>query len=468
MTPTSTDLWAADGDLDEADRHARQRRRFVALVVVLALVCTVFGVLTHLQGPKLTDVQVDTTAVVDRSGQQLRLFANQPVAHVDPEQVTISPAADFRVQTSGDVVAVEFADRLRYGTDYTVTVQGVSSVYQARDATLRTTFSTDPAVTWRVVHGAEGTDDVLERASLLGGGDRTAVWSAPRIQAFEAFDTAVAVVTDDGEQSTLSLVSDDGVAAETLPLPDGTGLITQLGADAATTTLAFSWRPRGSEQELLYTLPLQGQRAVAPVLSLSGQPVSVLDWAVVPGQASLVAQAGDEQVAVYDLTGTAPPRPLGTFVALQGVSLDGRGIVAATALQAFRVDLATGEQTPIRFSAVEGGTPYRGDLVAVAATEYVQQVAVPADGGASFTNLIVFDDEQEARVLFRPAGESSQIEGFSVSPNGQYLAVETASADDTTDYSYTIDPVPQGTTTTVVDVETGAVVASFTGHAAAW
>ena len=93
---------------------------------------------------------------------------------------------------------------------------------------------------------------------------------------------------------------------------------------------------------------------------------------------------------------------------------------------------------------------------------------MPADGGASFTNLIVFDDEQEARVLFRPAGESSQIEGFSVSPNGQYLAVETASADDTTDSSYTIDPVPEGTTTTVVDVETGAVVASFTGHAAAW
>ena len=49
--------------------------------------------------------------------------------------------------------------------------------------------------------------------------------------------------------------------------------------------------------------------------------MSVLDWAVVPGQASLVAQAGDEQVALYDLTGAAPPRPLGTFVALQGVSL---------------------------------------------------------------------------------------------------------------------------------------------------
>jgi hypothetical protein len=62
VTPTSTDLWAADGDLDEADRHARQRRRFVALVVVLALVCTVFGVLTHLQGPKLAVVSTWTSA----------------------------------------------------------------------------------------------------------------------------------------------------------------------------------------------------------------------------------------------------------------------------------------------------------------------------------------------------------------------------------------------------------------------
>ena len=473
MTPTSTDRWSAEGGLDgepldEADLRLRQRRRFVAVVAVLAVVCGLFGVLTHLQGPKLTDVQVDASAVVERSGQQLRLFSNQALAHVDPDQVVVSPAAPFTVETSGDVVSVQFTDRLRYDTDYRVSVSGVSSIYQRQTSDLEARFSTEQAVTWRIVHGRDGAEDSLEQADLKGGAERRTVWSAPRIQAYEVFDSAVAVLTDDGEQSTLSLVSLDGVAAETLPLPDGPGLVTQLGADRATTTLAFSWQPEGSEQETLYTLPLQGQRAVAPVTSIAGEPLTVLDWQFVPGLDSVVAQATDEQVTLFDLSGAAPPRPLGTFVALQGVSLDGRGIVAATALQAFRVDLTTGEQTPIPFSAVEGQTPFRGELVAVGATEYVQQVALPTDGGTSFSSLIVLDDEQEARVVFRPPSGSSEIEGFSVSPNGQFLAVETATATSPTDYTYTIDPTPAEVTTTVVDLASGAVVASFLGHAASW
>ncbi|GAA0956394.1 hypothetical protein [Frigoribacterium faeni] len=475
MTPTSTDRWSAARDLaaDEAglgpaDLRRHQRRRFIAVVAVLALVCTVFGVLTHLQGPKLTESRIDTTAVVEQPGQQLRMFANQVVAHVDADQVVVTPDAPHTVQTSGDVVAVQFTDRLRYGTDYTVTVSGVSSVYQARASTLTATFSTAEAETWRIVHGVDGADDRIERAPLTGAADRTVVWSAPRIQAFEVFDTAVAVVTDDGTTSTLSLVAPDGVAVETLPLPDGPGLITRFDADAASTTLAFSWRPQGSEQDTLYTLPLQGQRAVSPVLSIAGDPVTVLDWFFVPGRATVVVQATDETVAAYDLTGAVPPRPYGTFVALQGVALDGGTIVAATALQSTRVDLDTGEQTPIPFSAVEGGTPFRGELVAIGPTTYVQQVAVPDEGGLSYRNLIVIDDQKEARSLFEPSSAGTTIESFSVSPNGQYLAVETADATAETDFSYTIDPVPTTVTTTIVDIASGGVVASFGGHAAEW
>jgi hypothetical protein len=471
VTRTSTDRAARSGEdeLDAADLRVRQRRRFVAVVAVLALVCAVFGVLTHLQGPKLTDTQVDASAVVERSGQQLRLFSNQAIAQVDADQVEVTPAADFTVQASGDVVAVQFTDRLRYDTEYQVRVEGVSSIYQRQRSTFSTSFTTEPAVAWRIVHGADGQDDSIERAGLRGGADRTTLWSAPRIQAFEVFDSAVAVVTDDGERSTLSLVSLDGVAVETLPLPgDGDGLVTQLGADRATTTLAFSWQPAGTEQAQLWTLPLQGERTVVPVTSISGEPLSVLDWQFVPGLDSVVAQATDEQVTLIDLTGTVPPRPLGTFVALQGVALDGRErdrrLLAGGEVDAERLQRRRRHEA----GAVEGQTPYRGDLVAVAATEYVQQVALPADGGASFTSLIVSDDEQEARVLFRPSGRASEIEGFSVSPNGQYLAVETADATTPTDYTYTIDPTPTDVTTTVVDIESAAVVASFVGHSPQW
>ena len=49
-----------------------------------------------------------------------------------------------------------------------------------------------------------------------------------------------------------------------------------------------------------------------------------------------------------------------------------------------------------------------------------------------------------------------------------YLAVETAEATAETDFSYTIDPVPTTVTTTIVDISTGGVVASFAGHSTAW
>lgn len=454
--------------LDDAELGRRQRLRFGAVVVVLAVVCALFGVLSNLQGPKLTETRIDTEAAVAQPGQQLRMFANQVVAHVDADQVVVSPAAPHTVSTSGDVIAVRFTDRLRYGTDYTVTVTGVSSVYQARASELSTTFGTAAAETWRIVHGVDGSDDRIERAPLTGGADRTVVYQAPRIQAFEVFDTAVAVVTDDGTTSTLSLVAFDGVAVEDLPLPDGPGLITRFGADRTSTTLAFSWRPQGAETDALYAMPLQGERAATPVQSLAGQPLTALDWFFVPGRATVVVQSTDESVAAYDLTGVAPPRPYGTFVSLQGVALDGGTIVAATAVESSRIDLETGEQTAIPFSAVEGGTPFRGELVAIGETTYVQQVAIPTSDGAAYRNLIVVDDEKEARSLYEPSTAATTIEGFSVSPNGQYLAVETADATAETDFTYTIDPVPATVTTTVVDIASGGVVASFSGHSAAW
>ncbi|GAB2968800.1 WD40 repeat domain-containing protein [Frigoribacterium salinisoli] len=455
MTRTSTDPQGS----------RRFRRGLAGVVGVLVLVCAVFGVLTHLQGPKLQRTSVDVGAVVDRPGQQLRFFANQAVARVDPSQVTVSPAADVTVQTDGDVVSVQFTERLRWDATYRVTVEGVTSVYQPTSSTFETRFSTGTADTWRLVRGAGGADDVLERAPLHGG-EREQVWSAPGIQAFEPFDTAVAVVTDDGERSALQLVSDDGVAVEQLPLP-GEGRVTAFDADRATTTLAFSFRAAGSDSEVLFSLPLQGAREPVAVPSITGQPITVADWLVVPGRDALVVRADDDSVTLVDLSGVEPPRPVGTYVSLQSVSPDGGSLVAATALQTVRVDLATGREEPVAFAGVEGRTPFRGDAVAVGGGRYVQEVTLPVGEGADYETRIVLDDDGEAVTLYEPTATAAVV-GFSVSPNGQYLAVETADASTPTETSDLIAPVPVGTTTVVVDVAGAAVVASFAGSSVAW
>jgi hypothetical protein len=424
--------------------------------------------LTYFQGPRVSDVQVDASATVERPGQQLRVFANQAVAHVDPSQVVVTPAAAFTVQTSGDVVAVTFTDRLDADTDYRVTLDGVSSVYQRQTSTLEARFSTPPVTPYRLVRGTDGADDRIERAGL-DGSDRITVWSAPRIQAYEVFDSAVAVVTDDGAQSALSLVSLDGAAVETLPVPAQPGLVTRFAADRATTTLAFSFRPTGADVETLYTLPLQGERAVTPVLSLSGQPVEPADWAFVPGEDDVVVQALDDSVSLIDLSGVEPVRPLGTYTLLQGVSLDGTTLVAASAVASMVVNLATGDERPRAPAPVDGVLPFAGPLVALDADHVVQQVSVPADDGPTYRTLVVADDGATSRTLWQPPTAAGVIEGFDVSPNGQYLAIQSVGdATTPTDYSYTVDPVADGVTTTVVDVASGAVVASYEGFDTSW
>ncbi|WP_423919617.1 hypothetical protein ACPEEZ_12655 [Frigoribacterium sp. 2-23] len=460
-------------DDDERLAHGRWRSRFLALVIVLGVLCAAFVGLTHFQGPKLTETQVDTSAVVERSGQQLRLFSNQAIAHVDASQIQVRPAAAFTVQTSGDVVAVQFSERLRYGTDYEVTVDGVSSAYQAQGATWSTGFSTAPATLYRLVRGANGADDRIESASLKGS-DRTTLYAAPRIQAFEMFDSAIAVVTDDGTQSTLSLVATGsagadgtGAAVETLPLP-GAGLVTKLGADRATTTLAFSFEPTGSADATLYRLPLQGERKVTPIVSVSGQPITASDWFMVPGADELIVQALDETVSLIDLSGTQPATPLGTYSQLQGVGLDGTTFAAATSLNAAIIDIATGHETPRGPAPVGGVLPYGGPLVPLTGKSVVQQVALPAADYLSFRSLIVFDDGSTSRTLYEPPATGGLVEGFSVSPNGQYVAVETAGQTASSDFSYTIDPVPTDVTTVIVDVASGSVVASYAGIATSW
>ena len=76
-------------------------RRALALTVgILVALCAVFLTLGYLQGPKLSSAQVDPRGVVEQSGQQVRLFANQAVAQVAPSQVTVAPAVDFTVAAS--------------------------------------------------------------------------------------------------------------------------------------------------------------------------------------------------------------------------------------------------------------------------------------------------------------------------------------------------------------------------------
>ncbi|MET3768703.1 hypothetical protein ABIB15_001387 [Marisediminicola sp. UYEF4] len=98
------------------------RRALTTIVVSLIAVCAVLVALSFVQGPKLQSAIVDPERVVTAPSQQLRLFANQALSEVDPEQVEISPAAPFTVSVENDIIQIQFTGLLSFDTDYTVTV----------------------------------------------------------------------------------------------------------------------------------------------------------------------------------------------------------------------------------------------------------------------------------------------------------------------------------------------------------
>jgi hypothetical protein len=445
------------------------RRALALTVAALVLLCAVFLTLGYLQGPKLSSAQVDTRGVVEQSGQQLRLFANQPVAQITPDQVTITPATRFSVSTEGDLIAVQFDSRLDYATDYRVTVEGVTSVYLAQPASLSFEFTTDSPTLYYLDRG-ETTDDIVTTG--LSGSDRTVVYSATRIQDFAVLDDFLAVVTlGDDNTSTLTFVNTDTSVVEPVRLPD-IGSISGLDASAAGNTVGFALTSAAGgvgqkNNSTLYTIDLAAGRTVTPVVGISGDPVDVLGWQFLPGSASLLALTFDRDLLLVDAVGAVSP--LGRFMGLDKVSPDGLSVTMTDSLGEVSLSLETGDIVRLEPSDIEGNRAFLGATAVLPSGDRVQKVVVPDPTGRRFTSLLVYDDGASARILYQTPGGAGSISDFTVSPNGQYVAVETvpdaaASVSD----GYYFDARPTSVTTVIVDVETGAQTRSVEGFALHW
>ncbi len=102
------------------------RRRFaltlVAVLGVLVVVGTGLGIASLLQGPRISDVQVNAAQAIESSGSRVILTANQGPRRHRPAQVTVEPAVPFTVDASGRGVGVRFTVPLDDSTEYTIRV----------------------------------------------------------------------------------------------------------------------------------------------------------------------------------------------------------------------------------------------------------------------------------------------------------------------------------------------------------
>jgi len=451
-------------------------RALTAIVVSLLGVCAVFVALSFVHGPKLESAIVDSERVVTAPNQQLRLFANQAVSDVDPEQVEISPAAPFSVMVENDIIQIQFTGLLAFDTDYTVTVTGVTSRYQDRESDFRHAFTTSPGVFTYLDRADPARPGQRDRIVNIGvsGDERQTIFEAERIQDFVMFPGAVAVVTlgEDGAGS-LSVVSLADRATQSLGVPRNVTL-DALGSAPDSGILAFTVtsldRNAPEYTDTLFTVDLEGAPDAAPVVGLDGTPLEVLDWTFVSAGGAAVARTVDETILQLDLADGTPATPLGSYTDLITVAPDGGEIVVADTYGAIALSLSTGEERRLPTPPIDGVPTFGGDIELLGnAQGRLQQVAILDEDTGRFVSFVVVTDGEIVRILYESPDGKGSIEDFAVSPNGQYVAitvipnVSTSVAD-----GYAVDPRSTSISSIVVEIATGAVVRSVEGFGVEW
>jgi hypothetical protein len=435
------------------------------------MLCTLFLALGYFQGPKLASASVDTSAVISQSGQQLRLFANQAVADVKNSQVVVTPNVAHTVTTAGAAIAVQFGARLKYATDYRVRVVDVTSPTRAQPSTIEYSFTTATPDMYYLDRG--DPEDTVMRTSF-GGAESTPVYSARHIQDFALLDGSLAVVTlSDNQSSALDLVSLADGAVERVALPKRV-VVQKLDAASSGSTLGFTLTSTDESLDPLYSatlffLQLTGPREPKPVLGLDGKAVRVLNWEFVPGNSTLIALSRDRSLFILDPAVPGSVIPLGQFTELGPASRDGKFVTVSDAYGSISLALANGRQKRLQPSPVSGGDPYLGLTEVLSGAKRVEKLVVIDPSGIRFTSMVAVDDGKNARTLYRTPNDTGSIETFSISPNGQYAAIEivpdvTHNASD----GYHYDARSTSITTVFVDIASGEVVKSVEGFALSW
>lgn len=446
------------------------------LVSGLTAISAVFLLVGTLQGPKLSSAIVDTARVTEQAGQQLRLFANQPLAEVSVEQVTVTPRAEVSVVVHDDVLIVQFEQRLRWGTEYTVEVRDVPATSRDATATFTHRFTTAPAELVYLDRGAD-LDEIL-RAAVDGTGRGEVVHAAEGIQHIAVVENAIVVARDASEgTSMLELVSQAG-DIEQVRVPAGVRVERLVAPPVGTllgVVLTSVARPDGlgvqpEYSRTLAVVDLAGDGALTVVQGLDGEPIPTLFAQFLPDGATMIAHAVDQSVLRIDLTGEPLALPIGQLPTAYALSTDATRLTGADTSGGIVLDLATAVESRLNPSPVDGEFAFGGTAVLTRTELRVQKVALPHQATGEVATLLVADDGTgSSRVLFRTVDDRGSIGDLTVSANDQYVAIEVIPS--------VVYAQPDGrpvngratsVTTVIVDIESGAIVRTLEGFAPLW
>lgn len=468
------------GRRGDGPRRARALRRrwrsyliaFAAVLGALVLVGAGTAAVGALQGPRVTQVQFDPQAAVSASGSRLILTTSQSLAPVDPAQVTVSPAADATVETSGRSVGLRFALPLRDDTDYTVTIEGVTGVGGGPAATLTYQVHTPALQVYLLQRAGAGStfgEDTVVRSGL-DGANPVPVFQAAHIEDFRATGShlVMSLRTDDGPQ--LVVTDLDGQDARSLPLP-GRGTVQELQTADRGEVIGYTYTDvdmtaAGAQASVLYTASLKDADAETPptAIEVSGSPVSVAQWRFVPDTDSVLLLSFQGRLLLGSSSGKDPV-DLGSAAQIEGIA---RGSTIAYVQRAdgiYEIDLTDG--TDSRLTDAVGADGFLGGITPLPGNASLRQYTV-AGAGSGGTALYRVAADGAATAVFTATGTTALLHTC-VSPSGRYAAVlvqpDAASNPYVTGYDM---PLPKRVETHIVDLDTGAEVSMIAAFDISW
>ncbi|MHC2998160.1 hypothetical protein [Microbacterium sp. HJ5] len=457
-------------------RRSRGRRRrgrafagaFALVVAALVVVGLAGAAATIVQGPRVTDVQVDPAAAVEASGSRLIVTTTQSLADVDPAQVTVTPATPFEVDTSGRSVGIRFTLPLWDDTDYEVVIADVESIGGGPTATLTETFRT-PAAEVELLQRGDDEDTIFR--TDLSGENAVPVFTHPHIEDYRATSSRLVVsVRTDDDRAGLIVTDLDGSDAQELPLP-GDGFVSNLQSADRGDVIGYTFSDAeltadAGRESRLFTVSLKDPEAEPTPVEVEGADPRIAEWRFVPDTDSILLLSFDGSLLLTGSDG-AGATALGTAMAIEGIARGSSEAVVERADGMVSIDLTDAAEAPLVAPDDDLGpastvTPLPdGSTIRTAAV--LDGDGVPT--GRTSISLVAADG---ATRLLSEVPETDAVLQVCVSPSARYAAVLVAPDAAGNPYDTYQLPLPGRTETRVIEPSDGAQVVALAGSSISW
>lgn len=459
---------------EASSRRTQSRKRrgrafttaFAAVAGALAVVALGTATLTTVAGPRVTEVQFDPVSSTAAAGSRLIVTTTQSLAEVTPEQVTVTPAADVTVDTSGRSVGIRFARPLWDDTEYRVQIDDVQPVGGGPGITIDETVQTAPLELFVLQRSVSG-DDTIFRTDLVGDA-AVPVATYPHIEDFRgaARHVIVSTLTDDGV-SELFITDLDGAGERRVALP-GAGIVTNLQSSDTGDEIGFTYTDadlsaEGGLESRLYTLSLRDDDAELERVDVQGAESRVGDWRFVPGTGAVLLLTFDGRLTLVGEAGD--PVALGDALEIGGIPRGSTNAVVLRADEIVQIDLATAEESPLAPTDPELGA--LGPVTA-ATHEHTLRVLTRMEGVDVVSSAVALVDEAGAAQTVFSIDPADALMQTCVSPNGRYAAFVVAPNIIDNAFDAYLLPLPQQLQTHVVELATAQEVVALSGFDVSW